>query len=526
MCPTRSTQMRGVTDNHRVDRTVLLRALRLQENNGKLAIFKGSPVRDVNDQGTEHGTSATIWEGYIDFESDPWPHISATAKKMSFRNFMYAENDDDLSFLSKEPSADFGTGSPSVSINTEPPVVEVVPTDEPVENTADSEHSPRREEYVIHPGSVAAKIRERKCRTRGGSSKPPVKRKLVQGASTSRQAVVDNAVNKGSRELLKVIDQIRAECDVLKDREEARDQEYEELKSKCEAAMADFDKNPAVNVLREKIVSLSREVKEHRANLDRMLLESQKWTGYQVSLSTLESKVASLEAEKAKLEVVEASLRQELQNAKLDRAEVSLSTLESNVASLKAEKVKLEAVEASLRQELQNAKLDRAEVVSIVVPYVTMELVNSDDIGRLVAKLVSASILFGRCHAFEKVARMKEPFDITKVKGYRYSYKQEHTRAGNELATATFPFLADVVADPHASIEALLSKTPPCVATSGSNKDSCAHFFRSILEGYSLICSNVSSITGYSCCWFSVQDTVFSSNSVKATMLVVIWLQG
>ncbi|GJW07956.1 hypothetical protein Tco_1570379 [Tanacetum coccineum] len=358
-----------------------------------------------------------------------------------------------------------------------PPVVEVVPTDEPVENTADSEHSPRREEYVIHPGSVAAKIRERKCRTRSGSSKPPVKRKLVQGASTSRSTrakadtskddslvlTIDklcrtNAVNKGSRELLKVIDQIKAECDVLKDREEARDHEYEELNSKCEAAMADFDKNPVVNVLRVKIVSLS----------------------------TLESKVASLEAEKAKLEVVEASLR----------------------------------------QELQNAKLDRAEVVSIVVPYVTMELVNSDDIGRLVAKLVSASILFGRCHAFEKVARMKEPFDITKVKGYRSSYKQEHTRAGNELATATFPFLADVVADPHASIEALLSKTPPCVATSGSNKDSCAHFFRSILEGYSLICSNVSSITGYSCCCFSVQDTVSSSSSVKATMLVVIWLQG
>ncbi|GJT49710.1 hypothetical protein Tco_0975867 [Tanacetum coccineum] len=93
-----------------------------------------------------------------------------------------------------------------------------------------------------------------------------------------KQVVVDNAVNRRSRELLKVIDQIRAECDVLKDREKARDQECKELKAKCEASMADFDKNPTVNV----------------------------------SLSTLESKVAFMEAEKVKVEDVKASLRQEL----------------------------------------------------------------------------------------------------------------------------------------------------------------------------------------------------------------------
>ncbi|GJW05113.1 RNA-directed DNA polymerase, eukaryota, reverse transcriptase zinc-binding domain protein [Tanacetum coccineum] len=120
----------------------------------------------------------------------------------------------------------------------------------------------------------------------------------------ARQAVVDNAVNRRSRELLKVIDQIRAECDVLKDREKARDQECKELKAKCEAAMSYFDKNPDVN--------------------------SQKWAGYQVSLLTLESK---------------------------------------------------------------NAKLDRAEVVIKVVPYVAMELVNSDYMGRLVAKLVSSLLI-------------------------------------------------------------------------------------------------------------------------------------
>nr|GEZ76235.1 hypothetical protein [Tanacetum cinerariifolium] len=58
--------------------------------------------------------------------------------------------------------------------------------------------------------------------------------------------------------------------------------------------------------------------------------------------------------------------------------------------SLEAEKVRLEAVEASLHQELKNAKLDRVEVVLKVLPYVAMELV------------------------FEEVANMKEPFDIMK----------------------------------------------------------------------------------------------------------------
>ncbi|GJU63679.1 hypothetical protein Tco_1245514 [Tanacetum coccineum] len=72
--------------------------------------------------------------------------------------------------------------------------------------------------------------------------------------------------------------------------------------------------------------------------------------------------------------------------------EILRATKESKVASLEAEKVKLEAAEASLRQELKNAKQDRAEVVSKVVPYVATELV------------------------LEEVANIKETFDILKVK--------------------------------------------------------------------------------------------------------------
>ncbi|GJS53025.1 hypothetical protein Tco_0626387 [Tanacetum coccineum] len=48
------------------------------------------------------------------------PAIMAGDKEMAFRNFIYAKDDKDLSFLPKEPSSGFGTGSPSVSVNTEP----------------------------------------------------------------------------------------------------------------------------------------------------------------------------------------------------------------------------------------------------------------------------------------------------------------------------------------------------------------------------------------------------------------------
>ncbi|GJQ91864.1 hypothetical protein Tco_0003003 [Tanacetum coccineum] len=114
------------------------------------------------------------------------PVIIIGRKEMVFRNFMYPKTDDDLSFLPKEPSLEFGTGSLSVSINTEPPVAKTEPTAQLVENIADLEDSLHPEHLMIHPGSVEARIRERKFRTRGGSLKRPVKHKLVQGASTSR----------------------------------------------------------------------------------------------------------------------------------------------------------------------------------------------------------------------------------------------------------------------------------------------------------------------------------------------------
>ncbi|GKF21807.1 hypothetical protein Tco_0070445 [Tanacetum coccineum] len=78
--------------------------------------------------------------------------------EMAFRNFIYTEDDEELSFFPKEPSPAFDTGSPSVSVNTEP-----------------------------------LKIKDRKYKTRGGSSSPPIKRKLAPRCLTSRATRAKNS---------------------------------------------------------------------------------------------------------------------------------------------------------------------------------------------------------------------------------------------------------------------------------------------------------------------------------------------
>ncbi|GKF43251.1 hypothetical protein Tco_0129803, partial [Tanacetum coccineum] len=80
--------------------------------------------------------------------------------EMSFRNFIYTEYDDDLAFQPKEPFLGF-------------------------EITIDSGESPKAGVFIVYPRSVAARIKERKCKTRGGSSRPPVKRKLASKSSSS-----------------------------------------------------------------------------------------------------------------------------------------------------------------------------------------------------------------------------------------------------------------------------------------------------------------------------------------------------
>ncbi|GJX27553.1 hypothetical protein Tco_0233849, partial [Tanacetum coccineum] len=93
---------------------------------------------------------------------------------------------------------------------------------------------------------------------------------------------------------------------------------------------------------------------------------------------------------------------------------------------------------------------DRAAVVAKVVPGAAMKLVYSDEMGVLVARLVKAFIIHGRCMAFEEVSELKEPFILEKIPGYRPFLKEEYDRAGDDMANASYPFLTELTADQYA----------------------------------------------------------------------------
>ncbi|GKE17289.1 hypothetical protein Tco_1424866, partial [Tanacetum coccineum] len=54
--------------------------------------------------------------------------------------------------------------------------------------------------------------------------------------------------------------------------------------------------------------------------------------------------------------------------------------------------------------EIDMLRQDRVAIVSKVVPDAAMKLVHGDEMGVLVARLVRAAIIYGRCMAFEEVA--------------------------------------------------------------------------------------------------------------------------
>ncbi|GJR42607.1 hypothetical protein Tco_1310710 [Tanacetum coccineum] len=138
----------------------------------------------------------------------------------------------------------------------------------------------------------------------------------------------------------------------------------------------------------------------------------------------------------------------------------TLSMLYAKVEGLELERERLKNYETQLLQDIDSLKEDRATMVSKVVPDVAKKLIRSDEMGFLVAKLVKASMFQGRCAAFEEVTSLKKPFLLEKMPGYRSSSKEEFDLADDSLANASYPFLAEVTADPYASVEQLLSKKP------------------------------------------------------------------
>ncbi|GJT00600.1 hypothetical protein Tco_0821769 [Tanacetum coccineum] len=114
-----------------------------------------------------------------------------------------------------DPSPGFGIGSPSVSVNTEPMKADEELVIQPVEVTTDFRESPKPKVFVVYPRSVAARVKDRKCKTRGGSSRPPVKRKLAPGSSTSRATHAKTSSSKDDVPFLTVSDDDEGLPDVL-----------------------------------------------------------------------------------------------------------------------------------------------------------------------------------------------------------------------------------------------------------------------------------------------------------------------
>nr|GEU37339.1 hypothetical protein [Tanacetum cinerariifolium] len=137
-----------------------------------------------------------------------------------------------------------------------------------------------------------------------------------------------------------------------------------------------------------------------------------------------------------------------------------IETLQGHVDGFESKRERLKLSEIQLLQEMDALKQDRASVVAKVVPDAAIKLIRSDEIGILVMKLVTASIIYGRCAAFKEVAKLKDPFVMDKMAGYRPSSKQKYDQAGDDLANASYPFLSKYVNDPYASLEQLLSKKP------------------------------------------------------------------
>nr|GFA90525.1 hypothetical protein [Tanacetum cinerariifolium] len=328
---------------------------------------------------------------------------------MAFRNFIYTKDDDDLAFLPKEPSLGF-----------------------------DSRESLKAGMFVVHPRSVAARIKERKCKTMGGSLRPHIKRKLAFGSSSSRAMHAKTPASKDDTSFVSISDDNEGllDCFELKDANDCH--------LKISAITPPPWKGHLDNQMDLELLDLHDRYNARQAVMDNAVNRRAR-----EFLQVIEKMSGEADVIKAR----ERSREEECEGLRVKCYQVTLSTLESKVNSLEVDKARLEAVEVSLHKEVRELKQDRRDVVSKVVPYAAMELLHSDELGMLVGKLVSFAITYG--------CDYEGAFDLSKAKGYHSSYQKDHTQASNDFANTTFPWLDKFVADAAALNETLLSKKPP-----------------------------------------------------------------
>ncbi|GKB78765.1 hypothetical protein Tco_0945660 [Tanacetum coccineum] len=208
---------------------------------------------------------------------------------MTFRNFVVAGNDKDLSFITRDPNkGDHGVGSPSVSVNNE--LVEALPA-QPMASA-----NPSRVRNRKDSSSQAAR----------SNSKRKNVAPTPQSRMTRQQMVMPSSkADKGKDSASETLEVYDDDEDALRGLTNTKElpnalachlliisqvtpltwkgcldnMEVEKLccEAKCEEAMEDFEKNPLVTQLRDKIKSIERQLEEHQADYERLVLESIKF---------------------------------------------------------------------------------------------------------------------------------------------------------------------------------------------------------------------------------------------------------
>nr|GEU86862.1 putative reverse transcriptase domain-containing protein [Tanacetum cinerariifolium] len=169
---------------------------------------------------------------------------------------------------------------------------------------------------------------------------------------------------------------------------------------------------------------------------------------------------------------------------------VEIETLQGKFGRLhEFERENLKCSKTQLLQDINGLRQDRATIVVKFVPHVDIKLICSDEMCILVARLAKLAMFRGRCTDFKEVSALKEPFDLTKMSGYHPSSKKEFDQAGDALATASYPFIAEAETDPMDKLARIYLKEVitrhgiPVSIISDRDPRFASHFWRSLQNG-------------------------------------------
>ncbi|GJR35459.1 hypothetical protein Tco_1211143 [Tanacetum coccineum] len=290
---------------------------------------------------------------------------------MDFRSFKMEVIDGEFNFLPKEDIGNEGGGSPTVSINTKALTTYVEPlnTVDPsqfAKNITDSDDAPSEKDDAI---LIDRKATGKPSDPLDVDSDPDIHGKLspfihlvvthvtppswkhhlkeisleticdIHDKADMMRVILDNVMNRITRELMSTLLEARAACDAIREKEKEKEKVYVKLKAKWAGRKVAWEYSILV-------------------------LEENKWVNYKQTLITLRSKVKGLDIERE------------------------------------------------------------------------------------------------RCTTFEEVATLKMPFKLEKMPNYHPFSKKVFDQASDDLAAASYPFLAKATIDPYTPLEVLLSNKP------------------------------------------------------------------